>query len=275
MSEHDILAEMIAAERRNPPAPPAGRTAAGWQRLRGTLAAGLPLPAVDLPPGVIESAAGKAAVVGKAASTSWTTWMGTTWVGKTIASAAVAATITSAGAIATKVVERRDAPAAVVVEHAAAEVDVPEPAIAPAQWIEPTAIATPTVVVPEADETLEITVEPTPSRPARVRSAATPVVATSAPVLTPSALDRESALIAAAQAAMKRGDGKTAAARLAEHARRFPHGIMAEDREALGVIVRCRGADPNASAARSEFLRRWPSSPHAARVRAACADPLE
>ncbi len=282
MSEHDVLADLIAAERRSPPVPAAGRTAAGWQRLRGSLAAGLPLTGIDLPPGVIESAAGnavgvaKAAAVGKAASTSWTVWVGSTWVGKTIASAAVAGTITSAGALATEVLQRRDAPAAVVVEKAEL-IAAPEAAIVPAHWVEPAAIATRSAAIAVGAEPIVHQVQPEPfaSRPARARPTPAPAAGGTVAVQTPSSLDRESALIASAQAALKRGDGKTAAAKLAAHARRFPRGIMAEDREALAVIVRCRGGDASAKAARNEFLRRWPRSVHAVRVRAACADPLK
>ena len=46
-------------------------------------------------------------------------------------------------------------------------------------------------------------------------------------------------------------------------------GSMGEDREAVRIFAMCR-AGRDASSSRAEFLRRWPSSPHAPKVREAC-----
>src|SRR5262249_48852305 len=89
----------------------------------------------------------------------------------------------------------------------------------------------------------------------------------------PSSLDSERAIVGAAKAAIKRGDFADALVQLGQHAARYPTGIMAEDREALRVVTLCRlGRASEAATARTKVLARWPSSMHAARVRAACPD---
>jgi hypothetical protein len=65
----------------------------------------------------------------------------------------------------------------------------------------------------------------------------------------------------------------SALAELRRHAQRYPDGVLAEDREALRVVATCRqGLADEAARLRTSFLQRWPSSVHAARVRAACGE---
>ncbi len=83
-------------------------------------------------------------------------------------------------------------------------------------------------------------------------------------------VDVEAPLISAAVKALSNGDADRALEILATHRRRFPDGVMGEDREAVRIFAMCR-AGRDASSSRAEFLRRWPSSPHAPKVREACS----
>jgi len=105
--------------------------------------------------------------------------------------------------------------------------------------------------------------EPAPSHAALV-APARPV----APVTDPRA---ELELIAAMQAALRSGNAALALARAEEHAKRFPRGALVEEREGVRAVARCRLAEPGARAAvEAAFLKRYASSPYAARVRDAC-----
>jgi hypothetical protein len=87
------------------------------------------------------------------------------------------------------------------------------------------------------------------------------------------ALKEEQALIAGAKRTLDAGDASGAMRALAEHARRFPDGILAEERSALRVMALCaRGDSGQGQTERADFLARWPRSPHAGRVRSACSE---
>jgi hypothetical protein len=84
---------------------------------------------------------------------------------------------------------------------------------------------------------------------------------------------QEAPLLRAANAALARGDGATALARLEEHAVRFPHGTLSEEREAARVFALCAGGRAlEARAAAAAFVATNPRSPHAAQVRRSCAE---
>ncbi len=84
-------------------------------------------------------------------------------------------------------------------------------------------------------------------------------------------LEAELALIAAAQAAIQRADYAEALARLAEHERSFPAGVLAEERTAARVVALCGAGEHDAAQALAGgFLARHPTSPLAPRVRGAC-----
>lgn len=88
---------------------------------------------------------------------------------------------------------------------------------------------------------------------------------------SPSTLAEEMRLLRSAQSALSAGDPETALARLAEHARRFPAGTLAEEREAARILALCRAERRGeARAAAARFLRERPTSPLAPRVRASC-----
>jgi hypothetical protein len=85
-------------------------------------------------------------------------------------------------------------------------------------------------------------------------------------------LAAETALLRRAQQALRRGDPTGALEALAEHADRFPDGVLRSDREAARLISRCRLGPLSARLevqARSA-LARSPRSPYAARIRTAC-----
>jgi hypothetical protein len=132
-------------------------------------------------------------------------------------------------------------------------------------------------------------VTPAPPRPARApRAAATGPAdgaieidrevedAASAPppatLRSADSLREERALVARANAALRDGDPRAALGAVAEHARRFPDGVLAEERTATRVVALCElGRVAEADRARASFAARWPRSVHAARVHAACA----
>lgn len=111
---------------------------------------------------------------------------------------------------------------------------------------------------------------PRPASVARARPRAAP--STAAPEPEPaSTLPQEVALLRRAQRAINAERPAEALTILADHAVRFPGGVMAEEREAARVVALCRaGRAAEARAAAARFLRERPSSPLAARVRAAC-----
>ena len=84
-------------------------------------------------------------------------------------------------------------------------------------------------------------------------------------------LAEEARLLREAEIARRAGDVARATSLLDEHARRFPRGALAIERDAARVLVLCdagRATDARRLAAR--FLRRHPRSPLADRVRSAC-----
>ncbi len=110
-----------------------------------------------------------------------------------------------------------------------------------------------------------------------------PVVATAmprapghaAPVAPPHRADdafEEIALLAKIQAALRVDDAPLALSLVDEHARRFPRGALAPEREGARVLATCsRSAAPQRQALGRVYLEDHPRSPLAARVRAACA----
>lgn len=88
-----------------------------------------------------------------------------------------------------------------------------------------------------------------------------------------SSLAQETALLRRAQAAMRKGQPKTALSLLAECQRAFPGGLLREERDALEVLALCgAGKTTKGKAAAAKFLRARPGSALADRVRGACGD---
>jgi hypothetical protein len=92
-------------------------------------------------------------------------------------------------------------------------------------------------------------------------SASASARATAAPLDAGAALAAESALLDVARTALARGEPDHALAAVGRHAAQFPHGVLAEEREALAVKALAqegRGADARARADR--FRARYPES---------------
>jgi hypothetical protein len=139
---------------------------------------------------------------------------------------------------------------------------------------------------------------PVPARPAPVIApviAPAPVVVAPAPVaptqeaprpapVVPAARERrteptevdtmaeELRLLRESRRALDQGDGRAALALVQTHARRFPRGQLAEEREATRVLALCASGDAVAARRAGEsFASRYPQSPQLPRVRRSCA----
>jgi hypothetical protein len=253
------LDALIAGARQAPPTPSAEIAAQGWSRLRGQLGAVVVAPQIDVPPGLVESAA-----VGKSVATA----AGWGWLGKAIASAAVTVTVGGVGIAA--VGPGRSGPTAVA---GAAAPSTPAPSVASPSVASPSVVS-PSVVPPsvapaELPATAPaVSLAPVAVAPARMVEA--PKGASTRRTAPAGGVDVEAPLISAAVRALSNGDADRALEILATHRRRFPDGVMGEDREAVRIFALCR-AGRDATALRAEFLRRWPSSPHEPKVRDACS----
>ncbi len=120
-----------------------------------------------------------------------------------------------------------------------------------------------------------------PHGPEPVREAQDQPAARAAPVgpsgealEQPAGSSQELALIQRATRALHRRAPARALGVLGEHARRFPSGVLAEERRALRVLSLCElGRTSEGVRERDRFLARHPRSPLAERVRAACGTP--
>lgn len=87
-------------------------------------------------------------------------------------------------------------------------------------------------------------------------------------------LRAEMALVREARQALQADRPAGALEVLDAHARAFPEGQMREDRAVLRIEALCAvGKGPQARAEAKQFLRAFPRSAHAERVRATCAEP--
>lgn len=91
-----------------------------------------------------------------------------------------------------------------------------------------------------------------------------------------STLAAERELVARAWRALALGETATALDAAAQHARRFPAGLLAPERAAIDTIARCRRGDADGPRRATTFHRAHPGSPLAERVDEACvASPKE
>lgn len=88
-----------------------------------------------------------------------------------------------------------------------------------------------------------------------------------------STLAAERELVARAWGALALGETTPALEAAAEHARRFPAGLLAPERAAIETIARCRRGDADGPRRAAAFHRAHPRSPLAERVDEACAAP--
>ena len=84
-------------------------------------------------------------------------------------------------------------------------------------------------------------------------------------------LEEEAALLAEVQGALRSGQANAALAKLEGYDRRFPTGMLRAEADAARVFALCSaGRVEKARASATRFVQRYPSSPAAARVQAAC-----
>jgi hypothetical protein len=98
---------------------------------------------------------------------------------------------------------------------------------------------------------------------ARMRSEAAPVVAP----LSPDARE-ESQVVGRARGALRSGDAARALQLLELAERRYPQGVLNQEREALRIeALAGLGQTAQARARANAFLRAYPTSPYASRVK--------
>jgi hypothetical protein len=150
----------------------------------------------------------------------------------------------------------------------------PTPVVAPA----PAPVAPPAPVIePTPAPVIEPTPAPAPAAaahaaPAHHAHVAAPAHADAVAAPT-NRLAEETALLAAANGELRRGDARRALSLLDDYDRRYPSGVLREEVLATRVIARCQlGAAPDKVARRGAavFLARHPASPLAPRVRSSC-----
>jgi hypothetical protein len=79
----------------------------------------------------------------------------------------------------------------------------------------------------------------------------------------------EALLVGEIDDALRSGDGGGALRLAAEHERRFPRGVLTQEREGARVVARCMNGAKGSSGAEA-FLAAHPKSPMRARIVAAC-----
>ena len=114
-----------------------------------------------------------------------------------------------------------------------------------------------------------------PHRPPPARDATRKANASAEPADAPRSdtagdLAAERELIAEAWRALAKGSAAQARAHAETHARTFPHGMLAPEREAVHAIAVCREASSPRPDLADAFERAHPRSPLRARVREAC-----
>ena len=189
-----------------------------------------------------------------------------------------------AAALAFRPGEHREAVARQAPSEAAHQPALGEPAplVTPSRSTSVPAVAAPSVPSMPADAP---TVEPTRASHHRVTPSvereplAGPSVLASPTAEDPvveetDALMAELALVREARHALRVDRPARALELLDAHARAYPAGQMREDRQALRIEALCAaGKAPQARAEAALFLRAFPGSAHAQRVRTSCADP--
>jgi hypothetical protein len=140
---------------------------------------------------------------------------------------------------------------------AAAPVAAPPPTVEPAPTPEPAPAVAPSPVEPPraAKPAPTVARRAAPAAPADTRADEARKAATSG------ALAAEQSLLDPARAALAGGDGATALSRLAQHERRFPAGLLSQEREAMTIrALVLTGARADAERRAAAFRSRYPGS---------------
>jgi hypothetical protein len=112
---------------------------------------------------------------------------------------------------------------------------------------------------------------PPPVEPIERPAIARPRASAPAPASSTDTLAEETALLSRAKSAMDRRAYRDALVLLDEHARRFPSGMLAPERDAHRSIARCRSGERD-STIFATFTAAHPRSAYLSRVREACGD---
>jgi len=135
------------------------------------------------------------------------------------------------------------------------------PAVAPERQVAPARGDTPPVpnVPAPASPLPEATPPEAPPPLAGLRHA--PTASSGAAPTASASLRTERLLLESATAALQRGDAPTALSTLRRHARLYPHGALAEEREMLWIkALRLQGDNAGAERRAKDFRRHFPSS---------------
>jgi hypothetical protein len=170
---------------------------------------------------------------------------------------AIAAVVVGAGAFAYE--HRHPSPSPVPREVPAQQAAIePAPSVSDA----PPVLSKPPAVMNEAP----------PQRAPRAARSTGPSVAAA-----PSTFAEEVALIGRMQDLWRSRDLGALAGAIADHEKRFPHGVLSEEREAMKTMLSCERAHSAGAASElaAAFAARHPASPHTSRVASACSRPSE
>jgi hypothetical protein len=137
--------------------------------------------------------------------------------------------------------------------------------------------------LPTAPASVVRPAQPRSAPPAPLPKAPEPAAEVPAPAETPAPaaraskpssglrLQEEAALLAEVQGALRSGQASLALGKLESYDRRFPTGMLRAEADAARVFALCSaGRVEKARASAARFVQRYPSSPAAARVQAAC-----
>ncbi len=142
-------------------------------------------------------------------------------------------------------------------------------------WTQPAPVVPATEIVVTAPEIVaeppRVEVEVAPEKVAQEPEKVAPRRPRPAPAQD---LAAEAKLLSVAQRALEEGRPAAALGPLAEHAQRFPNGLLKEERLAARALAYCRAGRPvELAAARSALLQFAPQSVHLARLEAECPAP--
>jgi hypothetical protein len=129
-----------------------------------------------------------------------------------------------------------------------------------------------TLAIRQSPAEAPMPVAPPSAAPVLVRGNTLPAAAPKEPLRESKTetLEQELPLLQGAQRALRTGDLEQALTMLDSHAKRFPDGVLAEERRAVHAMALCRTNSGAARAEADEFLREAASSPLAERVREEC-----
>lgn len=133
-------------------------------------------------------------------------------------------------------------------------------------------------VVPAQPDPVPVEVAPPIQRPREKERVARPRPAATESVVVPpsSQLAEETAILATAREALRRGQAGAALARLDSYVNRFPDGVLREEHAATRILVLAE-LDRRDEACREvqSFRRNWPRSPLLTKVATACDPSLK